>query len=337
MLGDKTSKISDTAVLTVATVGGVTIDQHIRSVVRTAIPTVVVSAVLFLILGLMGKASAQQVDTAQVQDTLNQYFNISLLSFRPIVLIFVFSALRFSGFLCLMLSAILSVMLAGFTQHGLIVTLASDPSLSFLETVMRVGIDVLANGFHLYSGKDLLDPVFSGGGTASMLNTIWLILIAAAFGAVTDYTGMLHRIITPVISWTKGAATLILATVLTSLGLNTVVADPYVSIVRAARMYRGEYMKERIQPVILSTAIVDSGTNFSAIVPWNVNGAFFAASVGVAAVAYGPFTFLCYLTPIISAIISFIRSRKAKLPQDSDATSVYGKEPSKLPSLTQTA
>ena len=54
MLGDKTAKISDTALLTTATVGGIKIDEHARMVMRTAIPAVILSALLFLVLGWTG-------------------------------------------------------------------------------------------------------------------------------------------------------------------------------------------------------------------------------------------------------------------------------------------
>ena len=133
------------------------------------------------------------------------------------------------------------------------------------------------------------------------------------------------------------AATLILTTMLTSIGLNTVAADPYVSIVLAARMFRKEYEKERLKPVTLSTSIADSGTIFSGIVPWNVNGAFFAGAMGIATLAYAPYAFLIYLSPLVSLVIGFLYFRKDRLPSDDDATAAYGKEPTKLPQSTQLA
>ena len=337
MLGDKTAKISDTALLTIASVGGVKIEDHARMVMRTAIPAVILSALVYLVLGFFGGTAGGSVDQAQIQDTISQHFNVSLLSFLPVVLIFVLSAFRFSSFLCLMLSAIAAVILAAFTQQELIVSLAADPSLNYFEAVMRVGIDTLANGFQLNSGIEGLDSLFAGGGTAGMLTTIWLILVAAAFGAVADKTGMLARVIQPVINWTKGPATLILATMLTSIGLNTVAADPYVSIVLVARMFRGEYIKERLKPVALSTGIADSGTIFSGLIPWNVNGALFAGTLGVAALAYAPYAFLLYLTPLITLVIGFLYFRKDSLPSEDDATDVYGKEPDQLPEPQRSA
>jgi NhaC family Na+:H+ antiporter len=337
MLGDKTAKISDTALLTIATVGGVTIDEHARMVMRTAIPTVILSALLYLVLGLTGDTSSAAVDPAQIQNTLSQVFNVSLLSFLPLILVFVFSAIGLSSFLSLMLSAIAAVILAGFTQPELIASLAGDPTLSYFEAFMKVGVDTLANGFQLNSGNADLDSLFAGGGTASMLTTIWLILVAASFGAVADYTGMLTQLITPVINWTKGPATLILATMLTSMGLNTMAADPYVSIVLTARMFRDEYIKERLKPVALSTSIADSGTIFSAIVPWNVNGAFFAGAMSIATLAYAPYAFLIYLSPLVTVVIGFLYFRKDRLPSTDDASAVYGAEPTEIPASTQLA
>lgn len=337
ILGDKTAKISDTALLTIATVGGIKIDEHSRMVMRTAIPTSVISALLFLLLGLAGNTATGPVDSAQVQATISQYFNVSFLAFTPVILIFVLSMLRFSSFMCLMLPAIAAVFLAAFTQHDLIVSLAGDPNLNYFEAVLKVGIDTLANGFHLNSNVADLDSLFAGGGTAGMLSTIWLILVAASFGAVADYTGMLRRVITPVINWTRGPATLILTTMLTAMGLNTVAADPYVSIVVTARMFRDEYIKERLKPITLSASIADSGTIVSGIIPWNVNGALFAGALGIGTLVYAPYAFLAYLTPLVTVLIGFLYFRKDNLPGGDNATVVYGDEPTDLPQSTQLA
>ena len=331
IMGNKTAKISDTVNLTTATVGGVTIAEQTRTVMRTAIPTILISALIFLVLGLTGGGSAAGVDPAQVQSAITEYFNISLWAFIPVLLIFALSALRFSAYMALMIPAVVAVVLAAFTQHDLIVSLAADPSLSYFQAFLKVGIDVLAHGFHLNSGVEQLDKLFAGGGATGMLTTIWLLLVAASFGAVADYTGMLQRVMTPVINWAKGPVKLILVTMLTSMGLNIVTADPFVSIVLSARMFRQQYIKERLKPVTLSAALADSGNIFSNIVPWNVHGAIFAATLGLGTAIWAPFTFTAYLTPLVTFVIVTIFFRKDRLPEAEDAAEVYGEEPSELP------
>jgi NhaC family Na+:H+ antiporter len=332
IFGNKVAPISDTANLTVASVGGLTINEHAKVVTRTAIPTWILSAVLFLVLGFLGTSQVAPADIDQVQSTIGQYYNISLLAFTPVILIFVLSMLRFSAFMSLMLSAIYAVILAAFTQSDLIVAAANDPSLSYLAAAFKVSIDTLGNGFSLGSGVDELDTLFSGGGAVSMLTTVWLVLVAASFGAVTGYTGMLQRIITPVINWTKGPASLILTTMLTSIGMNLATADPYSSIVLTSKMFRQEYIKERLKPVLLTTAMADSGTIVSHIIPWNLHGAVFAGTLGIATLQWAPYTFFAYLTPVVTFVMVYVYyMRKNRLADDQDAEQVYGEEPSALP------
>jgi len=245
--------------------------------------------------------------------------------------------LRFSAYMSLMIPAIVAVILAAFTQHDLIVSLVADPSLSYFEAVLKVGIDVLAHGFHLNSGVEQLDKLFAGGGATGMLTTIWLLLVAAGFGAVADYTGMLQRVMTPVINWAKGPVKLILVTMLTSMGLNVVTADPFVSIVLSSRMFRQQYIKERLKPVVLSTALADSGNIFSNVIPWNVHGAIFAATLGISTVTWAPYTFTGYLTPLVTFVIANLYFRKDRLSDTEDAAQVYGEEPTELPEAEQLA
>jgi len=304
-VGFLAARISPGANLTVAAVG-VKIGEHARLSLRTIIPTVLISAVVYLVLGLSGGSAAAPVDQTQVQETLSQYFNINLLAFLPIVLILVLSALRFSSYLSLMLPAIFAVVLAAFTQHDLIVSLAADPSSSYFQAFLTVGIDTLGSGFHLNSGVEMLDKLFSGGGISGMMNTVWLIMMAASFGAVVDYTGMLKRIITPIIDRAKGTVSLVLVTMLTSMGLNIVMADPYGSALLGARMFKDAYQQHRLKPVALSVGMGDSGTALSHIIPWNLMGALLAGTLGLAVAEWAPYAFIAYLTPVVAFVIAYM-------------------------------
>jgi Na+/H+ antiporter NhaC len=93
-------------------------------------------------------------------------------------------------------------------------------------------------------------------------------------------------------------------------------------------MFREQYMKERLKPVVLSTAMADSGNIFSNIVPWNVHGAIFAATLGLGTAVWAPYTFTAYLTPIVTFVIVVITFRKQRLPDGKDPAQVYGAEPS---------
>jgi len=93
-----------------------------------------------------------------------------------------------------------------------------------------------------------------------------------------------------------------------------------------ARMYRDTYMKHQLKPVVLSTVIADSGSMISYIVPWNVHGAFVIGALGVG-LAYAPYAFLSYLSPLVTIILAFVYLNKKTLLGDEDAEAVYGTEP----------
>jgi NhaC family Na+:H+ antiporter len=98
-------------------------------------------------------------------------------------------------------------------------------------------------------------------------------------------------------------------------------------------MFRDTYIKHKIAPVTLSATIADSGTIFSYIVPWNVNGAFAIGAMGVG-LAYVPYAFLAYITPLVTIVLAFFYLNKKTVPADKDPKKVYGTEPSdaQLPS-----
>ena len=325
-LGDKLAKISDTFLLTVAVVGGVSPEEHGKSVRRTAIPTWVITAVLFLVLGLAESTSGSTGDLSQAQDSIAGAFHVTPWAFIPIIAIFGLSSLRLSGFISIMVSALIGIVLAAFTQQELIVRMSGDASLNYLEQVVKVGIATMAHGFQLNSGTEHLDKLFSGGGTWSMFETVWLILMATSFGAIVDYTGMIQRVIAPLIKWASGPFKLVVATALSGIGLNALAADPYVSIVLEGKMYREEYIRRHIKPVYLSTTIADSGTMFSPLIPWNVHGAFVAGAMGVSVLSYAPYAFMCYLSVVVTMILAYFTSKSSTLPKSVDAAEVYGEE-----------
>jgi NhaC family Na+:H+ antiporter len=69
-----------------------------------------------------------------------------------------------------------------------------------------------------------------------------------------------------------------------------------------------------IVPQTIAEASGDSATLTSALIPWNSCGAFMAATLGVATVAYAPFTFFNILSPLISVAMAFLGIRMLKAP-----------------------
>jgi NhaC family Na+:H+ antiporter len=71
-------------------------------------------------------------------------------------------------------------------------------------------------------------------------------------------------------------------------------------------------MPPGIRPLTIAEASGDSAT--SALILWSSCGAFMAATLGVATVAYAPFTFFNILSPLISVAMAFLGIRMLKAP-----------------------
>ena len=73
---------------------------------------------------------------------------------------------------------------------------------------------------------------------ASMLTTVWLIISAMAFGGVMEYTGLLAKIMEPLLRRAKSDRSLVASAGLTAIGMNVLAGDQYMSIVLPGRMFR---------------------------------------------------------------------------------------------------
>ena len=48
----------------------------------------------------------------------------------------------------------------------------------------------MATGFVSHSGVEPIDELFSRGGMASLLTTVWLVLAALSFAAILEHAGL---------------------------------------------------------------------------------------------------------------------------------------------------
>jgi Na+:H+ antiporter, NhaC family len=133
-----------------------------------------------------------------------------------------------------------------------------------------------------------------------------LILGAMSFGAMMDYGGFNKRLIDPVVARTKSAGGAIATVMATSFGLNIVAGDQYIAIVLPTRMFMIPFRNLGLHPETLATAVENSGTVTSPLIPWNSCGAYMTAALGVSTFVYFPYCFFNFFNPILGLIFGFI-------------------------------
>ena len=306
--GDKSSPLSDTANLAAA-VGGAELYQHLREVLWTSIPALGITLAIFFFMGAPG-----DFDATEKLDSIRQTFDVSLVHFLPLLVVIVLAVLRFPPFTTIMMGALAGAVLAVVASPERVIAFAADPDLSAPLALLKGAWLALASGYTSTTGYEAIDMLASRGGMERMLDTIWLIIVALAFGGVVEKAGAIERLIAPVLAAVKSNGSLVAATVGSTVVTNAVTADQYIAIVLPGRMFKGAFQKRGLAPVVLSRSLGDSATVTSALIPWNSCGAFMAATLGVATVAYAPFTFFNILSPLISVAMAFLGIRMLKAP-----------------------
>jgi len=302
--GDKMSPLSDTTNLAPA-VAGTDLFTHIRHMAWTTGPSFVIALILFTILGLGVEVQSGGEALQTLRTTLDDSFNITPLALIPLVVVFFMAYRKVPPLPTILFGALFGGFMAMVLQREGLLVFADSPDLT-PGLAMTKGVWLaLADGYASSTGVPEVDDLLSRGGMSSMLVTIWLILSAMAFGAVLEHSGMLLRLIQSALTAAKSTGTLVMTVVLSCIGINIVAADQYIAIVLPGKMYRAEFQRRGLQPKNLSRVIEDSGTLTSPLVPWNTCGAYMAATLGVATLAYLPFVFFNLINPIVSIIYGF--------------------------------
>lgn len=302
--GDKVSPLSDTTNLASA-VTGTDLFAHIRYMMQTTVPSLVLTLVAFTVLTLTadgGEATAAGVNA--FQQTVAQTYHIHpALLLIPVLAVFLIIR-KVPAVPVLMIGSLVAIGAAALCQREFLTTLVPDGSLTFgsgYELLTRT----LYGEITPHTGDASVDRLLSTGGMAGMLNTVWLIVTAMVFGGVMEAGHFLERITTAILGRVRSAGGLVTTATGSCLLFNLTSGDQYMSIVVPGKMFIGAFRRNGFQSRLLSRTLEDGGTATSVLVPWNTCGATQASILGVPTLAYLPFTFFCWLSPLMTLAVAW--------------------------------
>lgn len=287
--GDKMSPLSDTTNLAPAMAGS-TLFEHIGYMFYTTVPSLLISLVLYGILGM--RYAGGQLDTGNINiilDGIAGTFSISPMLLLPPVIVIVLVLLKMPA---------LPGLITGSVLGGLFAAIFQGADLGSI-------IDALHYGFVSETGIEVVDDLLTRGGLDDMMWTVSLILLAMVFGGIMEKTGMLQSIGNAILKFANSTGSLVTATILTSIAVNVLAADQYLAIVIPGRMYKEVYDERGLEPRLLSRTLEDAGTLTSALIPWNTCGAFMASALLVSPLAFAPYAFLNWINPLIAIFYGY--------------------------------
>ena len=237
--------------------------------------------------------------------------------FLPLVLVILMAAFRVPAFTAISLGALAGGVLAAMLAADRVLMFAAADDLPRWLALLKGVWLALASGYTSSTGHPSIDQLVSRGGMASMLNTIWLIITALAFGGVVEKAGVLDRIITPIVRAAKSFGALVASLVASVFATNVVAADQYIAIVLPGRMFKSAFLKRGLHPVVLSRTVGAAATPTSALIPWNSCGAYMAATLGVPTFSYMPYAVFNIVSPLLAVALAFLGLRMLTGPGDS--------------------
>ncbi len=314
--GDKMSPLSDTTNLASA-MAGTDIFTHIRYMLYTTIPTMLITLIIFLVLGFMHKGSATPTGVIDMKNAIESSFTISpWLLLVPAILIYVIikktppltslfiGTLAGSIAVIIFQPTIITQLYPTIIAHGNPKQLSE--SIPFYKQAYVVISQAWFGASEVATGNIKIDKLLSTGGMAGMLNTIWLIITAMTFSGAMESAGLLLRIADFFIKYAKSTGSLVATTVASSIFMNITASEQYISIVVPGRMYADIYRRRKLKPELLSRSLEDGGTVTSVLVPWNTGGAVNSSVLGVATLSYLPYAFFNLISPLMSIFFAYL-------------------------------
>ncbi|MBQ6899767.1 MAG: Na+/H+ antiporter NhaC [Firmicutes bacterium] len=294
--GDKMSPLSDTTNLAPA-VAGSNLFDHIRHMIWTTGPSLVIALIAYLVLGIKHSA-ATEVDIGTINEILGfieSASTINLLYLIPPVFVIAAVALKLPALPSLMGGVLIAI-----------------PFMLMNGTEITSVMDILNNGITLGEVPEdaslmmqKLGALLNGKGLQGMMWTVSLILCAMCFGGIVDCTGIMGSVAGGMLKLAKGTrGGLVVVTVFTAIVVNAICCDQYLAIILPGRMYKEAFEDMKLKPKNLSRCLEDSGTITSNFFPWNTCGATMRSFLGVGS-AYIPYAILNWLNPLISIFYGF--------------------------------
>lgn len=296
--GDKISPLSDTTILA-SSVTDTPLFSHIRYMMVTTIPSLIITIIIFTVMGLTYETNNTQQIT-EFAAALSTKFTITPWLLVVPVVTGILIARKVPSIITLFLSTMLAGLFAFIFQPDLLREVAGS------ENIFKGIMMTFYGSTSLQTDSSMLTELVATRGMAGMMNTIWLILCAMCFGGAMTASGMLGSITSVFVRFMKNTVSMVASTVCSGLFLNLATADQYISIILTGNMFSNIYEKKGYESRLLSRTTEDSVTVTSVLIPWNTCGMTQATILSVPTLTYLPYCFFNLISPLMSIFVAAI-------------------------------
>ena len=284
---------------------------HIKHMIPTALPGVVIAIVLYTALGLQYAQS--ELDYSRIQSIitdLEAVFKLGPVPLIPVVFLLALLILRKPTFISILSASVVGLLIAVLWQ-------GSD-----FESVLTA----MYSGYVVNSDSEFLNTILNRGGMTSMADTIFVMLGAFGYSGIMKKVGILDALLEPLTARIKSVFGLIVTTVVMVIAFLLSGGTMTFASVMTGTLLLPIYKKWRIRPENLTRAMEDTSTMTGPLIPYGVNALYVAGMFGITPMQYIPYAFLNILIPLTTLVFGFFNiniTRYAddeEIPEDDGAT-----------------
>ena len=281
--GDRCSPMSTSALL-IAELTKTNLYTNIKLMVKTSVVPFVVTCLFYLFLGFKSTVSNISINVTEI---FKQNYNLNIIVIIPAILIVILSILKINVKKTMLVSIIISFIIAIFIQRDSIVTL----------------INYCIFGYHHTNEK--LNLMMKGGGILSMVNVSLIVGISSSYSGIFKETKMLVSLKKYLKDFSKKTSSYFVI-FLSSIISGAIACNQSLGTILTNELC-GELVEKQKMAIILENTVI----LLVGLIPWNIAMEVPLKAIDVGIMA-GVYAFYLYFLPLWNLILGVIEERNKK-------------------------
>ena len=282
--GDRCSPMSTSALL-IAELTKTNLYTNIKLMIKTSIIPFIITCLFYLFLGFKSTVSNISVDVTEI---FKQNYNLNIIVIIPAILIIILSILKINVKKTMLVSIVISFIIAMFIQRDSIVAL----------------INYCIFGYH--HPNERLNLMMKGGGILSMVNVSLIVGISSSYSGIFKETKMLVSLKKYLKDFSKKTSSYFVI-FLSSIISGAIACNQSLGTILTNELC-GELVEKQKMAIILENTVI----LLVGLIPWNI-----AMDVPLKAIDVGfmsgLFAFYLYFLPLWNLFLDFIKERKYEI------------------------
>ncbi|MEJ6456720.1 Na+/H+ antiporter NhaC family protein [Fusobacterium nucleatum] len=281
--GDRCSPMSTSALL-IAELTKTNLYTNIKLMIKTSIVPFIVTCLFYLLLGFKSTVSNISVDVTEI---FKQNYNLNTIVIIPAILIILLSLLKINVKKTMLVSIVISFIIAIFIQRDSVVAL----------------INYCIFGYH--HPNERLNLMMKGGGILSMVNVSLIVGISSSYSGIFKETKMLVSLKKYLKDFSKKTSSYFVI-FLSSIISGAIACNQSLGTILTNELC-GELVEKQKMAIILENTVI----LLVGLIPWNIAMGVPLKTIGIGVMS-GIYAFYLYFLPLWNLILGVIEERNKK-------------------------